>query len=269
MTEKLARAKGRHIGLATYLKSLTSELNEYISSGSCEQVKLLGLKSTLLKNVEQYSIVHEEILSLIDTESVGTEVISHMKSLEPSYRVLARTDVELEKIKCDQTNSTATYSAWSVGGNNTVSPQIYCKLPKITLPQFTGDPLAWQGFWDQYQVSVHNNVSISDIDKFNYLKGCLKGEAGAAISGLSLSSENYKEAVSILRDRFGNEQVLISALMESLLKIDKIRSAGNIKVLRMLYTHVANCCRNLKSLKLNTSGYGSLLIPILKDRLPA
>ena len=61
-------------------------------------------------------------------------------------------------------------------------------------------------------------------DKFNYLKGCLKGEAGAAISGWSLSSENYKEAVSILRDRFGNEQVLISAHMESLLKIDKIRS---------------------------------------------
>jgi hypothetical protein len=120
--------------------------------------KLLGLKSTLLKNVEQYSIVHEEILSLTDTESVGTEVISHMKSLEPSYQVLARTDLELEKIKCDQTNSTATYSAWSVGGNNTVSSQVYCKLPKITLPQFTGDPLAWQVFWDQYQVSVHNNV---------------------------------------------------------------------------------------------------------------
>jgi hypothetical protein len=37
------------------------------------------------------------------------------------------------------------------------------------------------------------------------LKGCLKEEAWAAISRLSLSSENYKEAVSILRDRFGNE----------------------------------------------------------------
>jgi hypothetical protein len=56
--------------------------------------------------------------------------------------------------------------------------------------------------------------------------------------------------------------------MEFLLKIDKIRSVGNIKGLRMLYTHVSNCIRNLKSLKLDTSGYGSLLIPILKDRLP-
>ena len=36
----------------------------------------------------------------------------------------------------------------------------------------------------------------------------------------------------------------------------------------MLYTHVENCIRNLKALKLDTAGYGSLLIPILKDRLP-
>ena len=56
--------------------------------------------------------------------------------------------------------------------------------------------------------------------------------------------------------------------MESLLKIDKIRSFNNIKGLRMLYTHVENCIRNLKALKLDTARYGSLLIPILKDRLP-
>ena len=36
----------------------------------------------------------------------------------------------------------------------------------------------------------------------------------------------------------------------------------------MLYNHVESCVRNLKSLKLDTSSYGSLLIPILKDRLP-
>ena len=36
----------------------------------------------------------------------------------------------------------------------------------------------------------------------------------------------------------------------------------------MLYTHIENCIRNLRALKLDTSGYGSLLIPILKDRLP-
>ena len=56
--------------------------------------------------------------------------------------------------------------------------------------------------------------------------------------------------------------------MESLLKIDKIRSVTNIRGLRMLYSHVENCIRKLKALKLDTAGYGSLLIPIIKDRLP-
>ena len=117
-------------------------------------------------------------------------------------------------------------------------------------------------------MSIHSNINISDIDKFNYLKGCVKGEALAAISGLTLTSDNYQEAVQVLKDRFGNEQVLISAHMESLLKINKIKSVDNMKGLRMLYNHAENCMRNLKSLKLDTSGYGSLLIPILKDRLP-
>ena len=38
-------------------------------------------------------------------------------------------------------------------------------------------------------MSIHDNANINDINKFNYLKGCLKGEAQATISGLTLSSE--------------------------------------------------------------------------------
>ena len=148
-----------------------------------------------------------------------------------------------------------------------VSP-VQCKLPKILLPEFSGDPLKWEGFWDQYQVAIDSKNNVSDIDKFNYLKGCLKGEALSAVSGLTLNSENYKEAIQLLPDRFGNKQVLISAHMESLLKINKIKSRENIKGLRMLYNHVESCVRNLRSLKLDTTGYGSLLIPIFKDRLP-
>ena len=53
-------------------------------------------------------------------------------------------------------------------------------------------------------VPSNNPRYISDIDKFHYLKGCLKGESLSAVSGSTLSSENYEEAVGILKDRFGN-----------------------------------------------------------------
>ncbi|CAB4039804.1 partial, partial [Paramuricea clavata] len=197
MEEKLARAKGRHLGLGAYLKTLLSKLNEYVSSesGDCEQSKLLGLRNNVASIIEQLATVHNEILSLIDPKDIEPEIIRHMKALEPCHQVLAKADLKLEEIKQGQSNiNSASYSLGAAGLSTNRSPA-HCKLPKLALPEFTGEPLDWQGFWDQYQVSIHSNINISDIDKFNYLKGCVKGEALAAISGLTLTSDNYQEAV--------------------------------------------------------------------------
>ena len=260
---ELVRVKGRYAGLKAYLKSLLSELNSYISSDECDQVKTLGFRSTVAGILDQLAVVHNEIILLIDPKDVEVEVIEHMKSLEPSYAILAAVDLKLQQFKTGSQIQTPI----AINDYSNISPA-QCKLPKIKLPEFAGDPLLWQGFWDQFKVSIHSKDNLSCIDKFNYLKGCLRGEALAAISGLTLNNENYEEAVQLLGERFGNEQILISAHMESLLKINKIRSPDNIKGLRMLYNHVESCVRNLRSLKLDTAGYGSLLIPILKDRLP-
>ena len=139
---------------------------------------------------------------------------------------------------------------------------------KIELLVFSGDPLKWQGFWDQFDISIHQSKPISDIDRFNYLKKCLSGSALGNIAGLTLSSANYKEAVTILTERNGNHQVLISAHMVSLLKMKKVKNMGNLNGTRKLYTHVENCVRNLKTLEVETSTYGCLLIPILKKKIP-
>ena len=90
------------------------------------------------------------------------------------------------------------------------------------------------------------------------------GSTAACVSGLTVSSQNYKEAISILQKRFGNPQVLISAYMDSLLKLKKVENSDDVVNLRQLYNDVENCVRNLKCLDVETSTYGCLLIPILK-----
>ena len=219
----------------------------------------MGLKNSVVAIVGQLGIVHNEILNLIEPKEIEPEVVDHMKSLEPVRRILATVDLKLEKLT--QSQSPMTMSNMSSFNNSVVqstSQSVQCRLPKMQMPEFDGDPLTWQGFWDRYQVSIHSNTNISEIDKF---KGCLRGEALAAISGLMLSSVNYKEPSQLLKNRFGNEQLLISSHMESLLKISKIRSRESTRELRMLYNHVENCIRNLKFLKLDTTGYGSLINP--------
>ena len=143
-----------------------------------------------------------------------------------------------------------------------------CKLPKLELPKFSGNPLDWPDFWDQFQTSIHSSSGLSDTDCLNYLKKYLCISTAVSVSGLTLSSQNYKKAISILQKRFGNPQVLISAYMDSLLKLKKVENSDDVVNLRQLYNDVENCVRNLKCLDVETSTYGCLFIPILKARLP-
>ena len=114
MTERLARAKGRYLGLQTYLKNVTGELHGHVSSEGNEQSKLLGFKNTLTQLITPYNTVHEEILSLVKPEEIGAEVINHMKSLEPTYQVLAHYLL-------------LGSSLGNVGGQRSSSPQAHCK----------------------------------------------------------------------------------------------------------------------------------------------
>ena len=58
------------------------------------------------------------------------------------------------------------------------------RLPKLALSIFNGNPLKWQTFWDSYKAAVHDNKSLCDIQRFNYLKAHLAEEAARSIEGL-------------------------------------------------------------------------------------
>ena len=109
------------------------------------------------------------------------------------------------------------------------------KLPKLEFPVFKGNPLEWQSFYDQFNISIHQNKTLSNIDRFNYLRRYFAAQTLATISGLTLNSENYEVGLNILIDRYGNPQVLISTHMETLVKINKVKKMENLEALRKLY----------------------------------
>ena len=44
--------------------------------------------------------------------------------------------------------------------------QSVIRLPKLTLPTFSGDPLQFQMFWDSFEAAVHNNVNLTEYRSF-------------------------------------------------------------------------------------------------------
>ena len=54
--------------------------------------------------------------------------------------------------------------------------QSFAKLPKLEIRYFTGDPLEFPSFRDQFEASIGRS-ELANVGKFSYLKGLLKGEA--------------------------------------------------------------------------------------------
>lgn len=76
-------------------------------------------------------------------------------------------------------------------------------LPKVNLPIFSGDPLTWRSFCDSFDAAVHNNPMLDGVQKFNYLRAQLQGDAARVIAGLPLTTVNYNNAMALLAERFG------------------------------------------------------------------
>ena len=74
----------------------------------------------------------------------------------------------------------------------------------------------WTTFWESFESAVHKNLSLSNINKFNYLNSLLDQSAADAIVGLPLTSSNYVEEIDILKQRFRNKQLIINRHMEAL-----------------------------------------------------
>ena len=108
---------------------------------------------------------------------------------------------------------------------------------------------------------------MKSITKFNYLRTFLRGAALALISGLSLTSQNYNQAIEILEKRYSNKQLLITLHTNQLLSIAPITSTNDTEEIRETYDKIKTNVENLRSLDIDTSQYGPVLISILMSKL--
>ena len=71
-----------------------------------------------------------------------------------------------------------------------------------------------------------------------------------------------------MKERYGNPQLLINTYMEQFVKLDKIEKSNHVSKLQTFFNKIEIMIRNLKLLGIETSSYGSLLIPVLTSKLP-
>ena len=141
------------------------------------------------------------------------------------------------------------------------------KLPKLNLPTFDGNILEWLPFWDSFTSAVHENPSLSEVQKFNYLKSQLYGEARESLAGLQITGTNYGQAVSILHERFGQQYKIVNAYMQNLINLPT--PTHGIRSLKSFRDLLESYIRGLESMGHYPDSYSSLLIPHILNKLPS
>ena len=145
--------------------------------------------------------------------------------------------------------------------------QFVSRLPKLTLPTFSGEPLQFQTFWDSFVAAIHNDEGLTGVQKFHYLRAQLQGDAYNVIDNLPLTDLNYEHSVALLKERFGQPYKLVDAHMNALMHLPK--PVNSLTSLQNFHDKLESHMRALMSLGKSPDTYSTMLTRMVLGKLPA
>jgi len=81
-------------------------------------------------------------------------------------------------------------------------------LPELRLPEFSGGYTEFADFQSMFKAFIDNDVKLTNIEKLQHLKSCLKGSALDTVRSLKVCDGNYAEAWDLLNNRFKNKSIV-------------------------------------------------------------
>lgn len=140
------------------------------------------------------------------------------------------------------------------------------KLPKISLPTFEGSYHTWLSFKNRFTNLIHDNASLSNVAKLDYLKSCVTGEAERTIQRFQITDENYAAAWGRLNNKYDNKRILQDTQIETIIdrKVIQIETSTE---LRDLLEVVQESLEALKNMGVDTSSWDPFMVVLIKRKL--
>lgn len=139
------------------------------------------------------------------------------------------------------------------------------KLPPINLPEFDGTLAEFDAFWEQFKACVERD-DLAPVDKFNYLKGQLTGNAFKLIAGLPIEGASWDISVKLLESTYGNKKLKIRDLVNQLLNLPAANN--NLSSLEKFRAEIEVVLARLQKLGCDIGNSAYLLTAIITKKLP-
>ncbi|XP_032779275.2 uncharacterized protein LOC116917785 [Daphnia magna] len=187
----------------------------------------------------------------------------------------AREKLFLEVLQLQQAQNAADIQqlmAATPAAKPTQAAQQSTKLPQRQIKPFKGDILEWTPFWESFNAAIHSS-SLLAVQKLDYLREYLKGEAYLFGESLELTDANYTIAIDELKKTYGPKDVLIDAYFNKLDTLQPVKDANHITTLKIFYLNVQSPINGLETLGVSRNTFsgllGSRLIKLIRHKLQA
>ncbi|XP_011689952.1 PREDICTED: uncharacterized protein LOC105451280 [Wasmannia auropunctata] len=161
--------------------------------------------------------------------------------------------------------STARDAYPSVDASTAAAVKRKTRLPEVSLPNFDGRYENWLSFKNAFIAMIDSRRDISDVEKLQYLRTALTGEAANKIKILTIESANYSKAWELLKRAYEVKRILISrhlSLLRNLPVLERETTEGLSKLADDTQQHVAS----LASLGVDVNS--EMIVNVLESKLP-
>ena len=234
---KLAKLKATRRAYLGHLGSIVKEVDALVEVPDEVTVKaLIQRLEAVSAKIEETCLLALDILA--DPDEVEAEIAGQSENKDKV--ILYQVKLLSLLPKC----SNEINDAKSVTGSEENAN--YSGLPKLDLPKFSGDFMQWRPFIDQFMASVHSR-DIPPVHKYTYLVSSLRDEAKNAILGIPCTGQNYKVALDILKNRFGDPSLLIGLYADKIVNLSCV-DGDDVQAFRSLIDQFESCLREITQL---------------------
>ncbi|XP_066590623.1 uncharacterized protein [Prorops nasuta] len=251
--------KDRSNNIARIMPAIRSLQRERIT-----RALILDRREKLCEYWQEFCKCHTEIITREDIQD-DTYITESFFTTTEGIRDECRDELDRMLVDLPEDNaSTSTINSTNSDALQSSSHNLI--LPKINWPQFSGKYEDWDAFENRFTSLIHNKAQLSNVDKLQFLMGCLKGTAADFVKDVTVTDANYLSTWLALKERFSNLRLQVYHLVLNLTKIPPLKVESAVE-LRRLVDEVCHSIRMLKNLDRPVDSWDDLLVVMVSERL--
>ncbi|XP_077266378.1 uncharacterized protein LOC143899733 [Temnothorax americanus] len=246
------------------VKAACTRIKNYVDSVQGPSPAILSQieerKDKLQRLWDEYNDVQTKLEMLNEAEAIDRD------SFETAYFDLSAKMRDLLRASSATHTVAASLPGTSANNSGLSEPFSTIRLPKIDIPKFSGKYDEWFPFRDSFTSIIHTNPTLRDINKLQYLRAALSGEAISVLSLLEISDANYEVAWNLLKRRYDDKRAIVHNHIGSIVDLP-VMTKKNVSELRQITDGATRHVQALTALKRPINAWDDLLVYIISSKL--